>query len=211
MIKALTATHWDTTTFYLSQIECAERVAIWAAIFIMSVSGIIRQKERPPNHFFIETTYVFSEPTTSRQYEDNLAHFGDIEVSDGHMDYDEATSAELQTLDASIWKKKYELAQLELESTQKKLVGTQKKLVETQKELKGKHPATILDEFPDYQQAISSRNLEMLQQAMLLKQTKEDSTLEVAQLRLKLAETEKKLTAVLTQRPDLAEKEIIID
>lgn len=65
--------------------------------------------------------------------------------------------------------------------------------------------------FLDYQQAVQNRNLDILQQAMLLKQTKEESTVELTQLRLKLAETEKKLTAVLSQRPDLAEKEIIID
>lgn len=44
-----------------------------------------------------------------------------------------------------------------------------------------------------------------------MKRTKDDSSVEVAQLKLKLSETEKKLAAVLIGRQEVPEKEIIID
>lgn len=61
-----------------------------------------------------------------------------MENNDAALDLDEAASAELQTLDANLWKKRYELAQLELEATKKRLAATHKRLIETQKELRGK-------------------------------------------------------------------------
>uniref|UniRef100_A0A914EET5 Uncharacterized protein n=1 Tax=Acrobeloides nanus TaxID=290746 RepID=A0A914EET5_9BILA len=145
-----------------------------------------------------ELDSVKREPNISRQYDESLNHF-EMENNDAALDLDEAASAELQTLDANLWKKRYELAQLELEATKKRLAATHKRLIETQKELR------------DYQQVVQDRNLDILQQAIVMKRTKDDSSVEVAQLKLKLSETEKKLAAVLIGRQEVPEKEIIID
>lgn len=50
--------------------------------------------------------------------------------------------------------------------------------------------------------------MDILQQAMLLKQTKEEAAYEIAQLKIKLADSEKKLVAEISPNGD---KEIVID